>query len=359
MSEMKLVRKNEVEKAFEQMSGADQFEPLIQSLRKDFESFVRGMIFSVPPQVNLAQGTLTKGDMRNVSLRIETIWTLMKSFESAIDDSRKFEQSLFEAGRKVGTTFATDLHRYLRSKNVVPADNEALLRLWTYYDSSAGMGHFALGQYDEERMKLTIELTNSFLVDSFVPHTFCKFMDGYLFGFINEVLLEHNAYLDAYTEFRPPKPLAPLGVKHEVAAANKCNFVVSIGMRSLLEAQQQTFRCTYHFEREEFQEVLRRARLALDYAVKLKLGLERDDRASFFRINNLLKKKGYSLPFEEAAAVYDLASKVVHEDYHPNKEEAKKAVETARSFVFSIVRTTLKEADKEEILSELSAQSEA
>jgi hypothetical protein len=358
MSEMKLVRKNDVEKAFEQMSGADQFEPLIESLRETFESFVRGMIFSLPLQVNLGQGTLTKGDMRNVSLRIETIWTLMKSFESAIGDPRKFEQSLFDAGRKVGTDFATELYRFLRSKNVVPADNEALLRLWAYYDSSVGFGHFALSQYDEERMKLMIELTNSFLVDSYIPHTFCKFMEGYLFGFINEALLEHNAYLDAYTEFRPPKPLAPLGMKHEVAAANKCNFIVSIGMRALLEAQQQIFRCIYHFEREEFQEVLRRARLALDYSVKLKLGLKTDDRASFFRINNLLKKKEYTVPFEEAAAVYDLASKVVHEDYHPNKEEAKKAVETARSFVFSIVRTALKDADKEEILSELSAQGE-
>jgi hypothetical protein len=131
-------------------------------------------------------GILTKGRVRNVALRVETICLLLDDIVSGYPKAERVDR-LEAAGYRVGRTWGKEYVRLCRTD--LNIDNKPLkdkCEQWAIYDATAGMGRFEFSL--TSRGSGSITLRNSFLSDieteSELDHFFC----GYLAGCLEELL---------------------------------------------------------------------------------------------------------------------------------------------------------------------------
>ena len=120
------------------------------------------------------QGTLYKGDIRNVSLRAKTLAIFFNTLKTGLSEDLYYK-SAKNAGREVGKNFVEELEKVLGHRPTI--------KEWFDYDSSAGMGRFEMN--DE---KDTIIVENSFTayeIKSDKP--ICSFLEGYFEGILPEI----------------------------------------------------------------------------------------------------------------------------------------------------------------------------
>jgi predicted hydrocarbon binding protein len=120
---------------------------------------------------------LYKGDVRNVSLRADTLSVLFKIL-AIKQENEDIEDIIRKAGRLIGKDF---LFVY---ENRIKHGNEADSRELAYYDSTAGMGKFLI-----DIRKKRIEVENSFLACGInniqSGKTACTFLEGYFEGILS------------------------------------------------------------------------------------------------------------------------------------------------------------------------------
>ena len=85
-----------------------------------------------------------------------------------------------------------------------------------------------------------------------------------------------------------------------------------------------------------------------------KLGLQRGERASFYAMLKLLAEQcGDGKLVAKARDAYDLASKVIHQDYRPKPAETSQAIRSVREFLFVLERTGISDKEKARMVGEL------
>ena len=116
-------------------------------------------------------GILYKGDVRNVSLRCETLARLF----TKIRNEKNGVQILKIAGKEIGKNFFSKFSSEILMKDLTP---EEKIKRWIEYDASAGMGRF------EVEGKTIIRVHNSFNVCECYQEKkpICHFLEGYFEG---------------------------------------------------------------------------------------------------------------------------------------------------------------------------------
>lgn len=130
-------------------------------------------------------GSLFKGALRNVSLRVSTVHRVLETIVGAVPpDERK--SVLYAAGYAVGLSWGRDFKAETRRTGMDEHSLEAQLQLWSDYDASAGMGRFEFmlssHGYGE------VILRNGFLSQEEGSCPLDHFFSGYLAGTLQELL---------------------------------------------------------------------------------------------------------------------------------------------------------------------------
>ncbi len=135
-------------------------------------------------QYSIDDGVLKKGEIRNVSLRAETLSRFFDKLRRSLPGNQ-CSKIIKEAGKEIGQNFIGDLKTKILNKSKISADE------WVYYDSSAGMGRFEV----DKNFKF-IDVKNSF--NAFNIHSdepICHFLEGYFEGVLS-ILLEKEVSID-------------------------------------------------------------------------------------------------------------------------------------------------------------------
>ena len=112
---------------------------------------------------DISRGTVLKGTIRNVELRVPTVQSiLLGTLDPTAPDSNL---RLYNAGRNWGIEWSKDFMPLESSASVASKEGiRKLLDDWSYYDATAGMGRLSF-EYDAERdcrPKLSSAMASSF-----------------------------------------------------------------------------------------------------------------------------------------------------------------------------------------------------
>lgn len=134
-------------------------------------------------------GILRKGEIANVSLRVETVRTLLSELVSAIPNDRA-APALVAAGRTTGTAWASEFRRTLWTTGLRRDEILRAIYLWEIYDATAGMGRLSVA-VDPGSGDGSVALVNSFLADEKSTTPLNHWFAGYIEGTLS-VLLDRD-----------------------------------------------------------------------------------------------------------------------------------------------------------------------
>jgi 3',5'-cyclic AMP phosphodiesterase CpdA len=169
---------------------------LLQHQSLDIHPFfknVRERLKAMTPGISLneSDGVLLRANVRHVILRTQTLLELMRQLS---------QEQLRESGLKIGTGAARDLIRHtLEGRRAIPANPEAFVALWDYWDRTGGWGKLSLDSCGSENPEEAeshartwrLRVSKSFLCVADDPeetHKLSEFWCGYIHGFLAEAL---------------------------------------------------------------------------------------------------------------------------------------------------------------------------
>lgn len=159
---------------------------LVRHLRHEIKDAAQQVLMSLEGyDTDLEAGTLLKGNISNVSLRIATLHDLMDSILQAVPEERR-DEVLHRAGQAAGASWGADFEAECRRAKMDMSDLAEKLDLWSSYDASAGMGKMDLDISSDAFGKVV--LTNSFLSEKPACHPLNHWFAGYLAGTLRHVL---------------------------------------------------------------------------------------------------------------------------------------------------------------------------
>ncbi len=133
------------------------------------------------------RGILRKGDVENVSLRIETIQALIGDLADALPSEEARRNVLYRAGMDAGHSWASEFRRQLPRLDIAVAEVPLQLLKWGDYDATAGMGRLMVA-VNPLTASGTVLLSNGFLTRrTNRPHLDWWFA-GYIAGTLNQLL---------------------------------------------------------------------------------------------------------------------------------------------------------------------------
>jgi len=130
-------------------------------------------------------GVLLKGEIENVSLRVETIHVVLDKLVAAIPEERK-EESLRAAGYAAGAKWAGEFRRTLWQSGLREGEDIRQLLRWSEYDATAGMGRLSVAM-DTNFQNGFVMLHNSFLSRTSASFPLNYWFAGYIAGTMDEL----------------------------------------------------------------------------------------------------------------------------------------------------------------------------
>lgn len=154
-------------------------------------------------------GVLLKGEIENVSLRVETIHVVLDKLVAAIPDDRK-EAVLREAGYAAGAKWASEFRRTLWQSGLRSGEDIRQLLRWSEYDATAGMGRLSVAM-DTNFRNGFVMLHNSFLSRTRASFPLNYWFAGYIAGTMDE-LFDSTHEVDLQDPSRDADPLVAFQV---------------------------------------------------------------------------------------------------------------------------------------------------
>ncbi len=136
---------------------------------------------------NPDRGILRKGAITNVSLRVETLHSILDGLVKHVP-ADKAKTALRNAGYEAGTTWASDFRKEYAL--IGAADSQGNLSelyvQWAHYDGSAGLGRLTVA-VSPDRESGTVMLANSFLSTKAASFPLNHWFSGYIAGTLNDL----------------------------------------------------------------------------------------------------------------------------------------------------------------------------
>ena len=282
-------------------------------------------------------------DMPNVYFRKKTLLTLLDTFRGQMGEEHS--RTLWDAGEKVGISFSEDLIRVLRERECLPnpKDHTALLETWAVFDSSAGLGWISIDKLSDDEIVVLIE--NSFLTFGYskMIHRHCSFMEGYIYGTLNELFHEFYGWIDELQTLRPPaKRLSVVSVVHLKGKmrARACPYNVVLIEDSFVETHTHQYRAIQALQSEDLGVAITETRAALETCVKRVAGMNPYRDTSFYKVTKLLKE---NMPHhrnlvKKTDTLYSELSRIIHGG-RTTLEFGREALDFCRVFTNAVQRT--------------------
>lgn len=117
-------------------------------------------------------------NVRNVSLRCETLQIILKGLSS--------EKETFGVGKNAGKSFYNCFEEHLQKTGKKNLSIREKIDKWGDYDSSAGIGKFEIGTFEQQPFRLVLTIANPF-TGTCENGNICMFLKGYVVGFCERV----------------------------------------------------------------------------------------------------------------------------------------------------------------------------
>lgn len=139
-------------------------------------------------KLNVDEGVIYKGNLRNVAVRLETFHKTLEYFVRACPDT--YEDTLRAAGKAVGSSFVDDFRGELISGSLDASGLQRTLEMWSTYDAAAGFGKFDFSDVRDGIVGCkTVYLRNPFLADRKLggERCLCSWVEGYVEGCLESI----------------------------------------------------------------------------------------------------------------------------------------------------------------------------
>ena len=136
---------------------------------------------------DISRGTVLKGTIRNVELRVPTVQSiLLGTLDPTAPDSNL---RLYNAGRNWGIEWSKDFMPLESSASVASKEGiRKLLDDWSYYDATAGMGRLSFEYDDVTGLPTKAIVSNGFLSTEHGGIDLRHLIGGYIAGSLDGVL---------------------------------------------------------------------------------------------------------------------------------------------------------------------------
>jgi len=246
-----------------------------------------------------------------VSLRETTLYQILESFERNMKP-KAYSEALSQAGFSIGMSFAEDLISFLVENNKCPKDENILIKIWMMFDTNAGWGTFD-GFLDTKKKIFTIKVSDYFLARGLTEHKekHLPFIEGYLQGVLWEILKIYPRMFEKALGIERPH-YEPIGFESKKSENNTFKFVIEIRDEELTPAFDNLYKAFAAFRDSDYDKCLLHARRALEFAFKLKSGLEVEIKKDLPSIMRDFRDSRIEFSYGKAKDVYGIASSGIH-----------------------------------------------
>ena len=171
--------------------GMKRIEEQLNERLSEFSEEVRGIRSSLSEATGITKdseaGTIFKGTIRNVELRVRTVQELL--LRALASDPQDPSKSLYEAGRDWGRDWSRDFRKIESEVDFQGKEGiRSALEDWSYYDGTAGMGRIYFTYDKESGLPTQAEFQSCFLSIERDSADLRQVMAGYLAGSLDGLL---------------------------------------------------------------------------------------------------------------------------------------------------------------------------
>jgi hypothetical protein len=176
--------------------GGVAFKRLLNDFREVTEDLKSTVEEASGISKDLEAGTVMKGNIRNVELRVETVQELLMG--AMTSSAASTQGQLYDAGWNVGLGWSTDFMRIEEGVDVSSVEGrKQLLDDWSYYDASAGLGKFTFFVEGSSRFPSSVLVTNGFLSSQRQDVDLRIVLAGYIAGSLQGLLASNGELVTA------------------------------------------------------------------------------------------------------------------------------------------------------------------
>lgn len=288
-------------------------------------------------------------EARLVTLRVKSLQMILESIEERMAGA--YNEAIRSAGEEVGMSFGHDLINTLKRERVSPRNYESLLDTWISFDSSAGWGEMNIDCFDQEEKRMEISIQNNFLAEGYVKnrHRHCAFLEGYMWGVINEALFEWIRERIREELLPPTIRLTCSSVSETSKSGNRCVFTVQLGEEELVRSRDTLFDALQRYDERSLGETIGLCRTTLEYTLKEKVAFDLGEYISFNNLCKVFLEENVPLPgHEKAREAYFKASAISH-GKKPSENEAYDIINATRKWLFELERLQIPDDKKKSI----------
>lgn len=326
-------------------SAFEELKPLLtQAITKALENRLDEFL-ATSPLISL--DALKRAGMPQVLLRVRTLQTLLDVMREQIQFN--YSENLRNAGKLVGFTFGIDVIGLLEQKRRIPIDYNALLRFWSLYDSSAGMGTLS---FLIREGRLSINIQENFLTLDYDSnrHRHCSFWEGYLQAVLDTLICMWLRWIEEVGSYRIPSERWVVVDVREVTQDMTCSFDVTLVKEIQTKPRDLLVNAMRQIYQKNFAGAVQTGRIALELSAKELIGLPEDFKVSFGRLLTVYQNSGLSLSYKNWEKTYGLASEPMHRRVSYDERQAVRILQAVQELLIeaNIIRPS--DEQREDIL---------
>jgi hypothetical protein len=220
--------------------GMKRIEEKLNERLSEFTDEVREIRTSLSEATGITKdseaGTIFKGTIRNVELRVRTVQELL--LRALASDPKDPSKSLYDAGRDWGRDWSRDFRKIESEVDFQGKEGiHSALEDWSYYDGTAGMGRIYFTYDKESGLPTQAEFKSCFLSIERDNADLRQVMAGYLAGSLDGLLSpQDHHYRVTLEEKSVDRDLYKLECEPDSSATLLCYPVTSVSCRPMNSA---------------------------------------------------------------------------------------------------------------------------
>ncbi len=248
----------------------------------------------------LRNGKLSTGQVSFAAFRIETLSLIFDCARKYINKGSGidcYSAFLSDLGHEVGFTYGREMLRNLRDSQCIPADDFALVELWTLFENDTGAGVTTVNRINSNTLEITLKNNPiGYYYSENGQHTHCNFYSEYYRAILNEFM---TARPRLAKDFMPDLEPTIWKVDNVTERPRKglCVFECSIKQETLTRAFDLLNIALIDMDEGKYGDAISSAREALIEAQKKKIFSDsKDVPKNFYKVfQSLLSKKDFKL----------------------------------------------------------------
>jgi len=316
-------------------------ETIIKTIEQKMDEMFAKTFFLVSEK-----GKIKVSDMDEIMFRVKTIQMIFDGFASGLS-KKEYKEIAKKTGERIGRNFANEFfYLFLRRMNKIPRDYEVFAHIWAGFDTKAALGNIDIVNFNQGNKEIVIEIKDSFLLrGSNGTHENCSFMEGYIYGILDEGFKELNRWLKATPYENPVESLAVADVEETERHNPLCKFLVALEIEQLSHAfDQYSTTKKLHYMEKKYDQASVHARITLEYAFKEKLDVPFNSHISFHQlVKSISTQNIQGIDFRGIRKMYGKISEAMHMGSEVSKKQSYAAIAKVGETIRELIKVILSE----------------